>query len=828
MILLCVSHSRLTLFSILLFFFGLTEAATPPNTLITNTVTAHYTLKGTPSDFSASTQITTISRTPSTITFFRISDTGTPVTLQQTSFADIPATDANFSSNVSWIPISEITLIDGTTTVLPDNKPIVPATQYTINEPIIIEVRDIDQNLDASVKETIFVTITIPETGDTEIVQLTETSPSSGLFRGAIQTTDQPSVSFNGKVSVIKNSKINVNYRDSIDSTDISATAALVAPIGGIALSKQSSTAVTSVGETLTYTLSINTNNFPTGLNNLEIRDLLPPGFRYIKGSSRFNTNEMPDDQIIVNGRSLTFKLGTMPTLTNWQIKYRVSVGAGAPRLQAINSAQAFATGEQSFVAKARVEIRDELMRDTAIITGRIIKGCKQDGAVIASARVYLETGQSSHSDSEGFWHLEGITPGTHLVALDPQSLPKGLTPVLCKNNTQFAGKADSQFVDVKGGSLWRTDFHVEGDVKEQIDGQVEDQVRNTEEATTRTDQHNPNQQESFNPLQTYGDEYATQAKAGFEVLWPPENFVPPIASINIAIKHSPKERIELTLNDKKVSALNYHGSSNNKAKKVRISRWRGVDIDIQNRENTLHIKVKTKSGKTIREVSRLIHFSGIPASAEINEQESHLIADGNSIPEIAVQIRDKEGFPMRKNTHVYISIEDGQYQLLDNTTDQSKLDLNKDNSEGEQKIIISQGGFARVRLKPTTQTGEIRLNVKLAENKSEPIKAWLKPHVRDEWILVGLAEGTLGYNTLKGNIQTLNDLEKKDRFYSKGRVAFFAKGKVKGKYLLTVAYDSAKKRGDIGAHLNGNVDPDAFYTLYGDNALDQYEAQSS
>jgi len=30
-------------------------------------------------------------------------------------------------------------------------------------------------------------------------------------------------------------------------------------------------------------------------------------------------------------------------------------------------------------------------------------------------------------------------------------------------------------------------------------------------------------------------------------------------------------------------------------------------------------------------------------------------------------------------------------------------------------------------------------------------VRAWLKPELR-EWIMVGFAEGTVGYNTLKGN----------------------------------------------------------------------------
>ena len=106
-------------------------------------------------------------------------------------------------------------------------------------------------------------------------------------------------------------------------------------------------------------------------------------------------------------------------------------------------------------------------------------------------------------------------------------------------------------------------------------------------------------------------------------------------------------------------------------------------------------------------------------------------------------------------------------------------------------------------------------------------MSAWLKPQLRD-WILVGLAEGTIAHKTLSGNMQTLRDLEKSDEFYKRGRVAFFAKGQIKGKYLLTLAYDTHKQIGEVGSQLDGNIDPDAWYTIYADNSNSQYNAPSS
>ena len=105
-------------------------------------------------------------------------------------------------------------------------------------------------------------------------------------------------------------------------------------------------------------------------------------------------------------------------------------------------------------------------------------------------------------------------------------------------------------------------------------------------------------------------------------------------------------------------------------------------------------------------------------------------------------------------------------------------------------------------------------------------MKTYVKPKLRD-WILVGVAEGTMGYNTLSGNLENSDAAAVDEDLYLDGRLAFFAKGRVKGSWLLTMAYDSEGEKEDADRRLFQTVDPDAFYTLYGDAAEQQHEAPS-
>ncbi len=87
-------------------------------------------------------------------------------------------------------------------------------------------------------------------------------------------------------------------------------------------------------------------------------------------------------------------------------------------------------------------------------------------------------------------------------------------------------------------------------------------------------------------------------------------------------------------------------------------------------------------------------------------------------------------------------------------------------------------------------------IRVRYNERQNEEFKVWLAPAARD-WILVGIAEGTAAYNKISGNMETADAAGREAGFEKNGRVAFFAKGRIKGDFLLTMAYDSAREKQD-------------------------------
>lgn len=97
-----------------------------------------------------------------------------------------------------------------------------------------------------------------------------------------------------------------------------------------------------------------------------------------------------------------------------------------------------------------------------------------------------------------------------------------------------------------------------------------------------------------------------------------------------------------------------------------------------------------------------------------------------------------------------------------------------------------------------------------------------------NEWFYVGLADITLGRRFGSDNIEDVKPGEY-DKVYSKGRLAFYLKGKIKGRYLLTAAADTGEGRlQDIIKGLDkkdprqflSRIDPEEFYPIYGDDSV--------
>ena len=137
--------------------------------------------------------------------------------------------------------------------------------------------------------------------------------------------------------------------------------------------------------------------------------------------------------------------------------------------------------------------------------------------------------------------------------------------------------------------------------------------------------------------------------------------------------------------------------------------------------------------------------------------------------------------------------------------------------------VLVRDDGIAYVELQPTTESGHAQLTFQFDGYRTETVSARIAPSARD-WVLVGFGEGTVGYNQLSGNMEALKATDVDKDLSIEGRTAFYAKGRVRGEWLLTLAYDSDNHGQNS---LGQQIDPNKYYTLYGDGAEQRYDAQT-
>lgn len=320
-----------------------------------------------------------------------------------------------------------------------------------------------------------------------------------------------------------------------------------------------------------------------------------------------------------------------------------------------------------------------------------------------------------------------------------------------------------------------------------------------------------------------YDDKWVAAAAPGVEWLHPKAGFTPALPVIKVAVKHAGNQTVQVRVNRVPVDPLRFEGTQLSPSGAVALSMWRSVDL--KDGTNLLEVSVLDAAGQVVLSEQREIHYGVNPSQAVLDPARSRLLADGRTPPVVAVRFLDAHGKPVRRGAIGEVSI-DAPYLSQQQAEAIRRQPLAGDLG-GRARYEIGDDGVALVALQPTSQSGEAVLRFEFGNGRTGEVRAWLQADAR-EWVLVGFAEGTAGHKALSGNLQALKDAGATEQLFDQNRLAFFAKGQVKGEYLLTAAYDSAKERGTgVSPTLRQAIDPNAFYTLYGDATQQQHDAAS-
>lgn len=577
---------------------------------------------------------------------------------------------------------------------------------------------------------------------------------------------------------------------------------------GALVLDKTASVREAEPGDFVQYRLELR-NTGVAAVTKVGLTDTLPRGLRYHTGSTR----GVSEPVVSADGRTLSFTLASLASGATAQMTYLVEVVPGAPQGEAVNSAAASAPGSAaSNLASASVRIRAPLFTDAFTVIGRITEGGCHDPERgrkgIPGIRLLMEDGTYVVTDADGLYHFEGVSPGTHVVQMDLASVPATHAPVVCDPDTRAAQSPISRYVEGGGGSLQRVDF----------------QLRPTGKAAAAAD---------LLPITPLGDaqaagnrdDWLAVATPGVGWLFPDENHNPRAPAVRVVIRHDVTQRVALTLNGKPVDPLSFDGTDSDKARNVAVSRWTGLALI--DGDNRLEARVLGADGSVAATLTRIVHYANTPARATYVAEKSRLVADGLTRPLIAVRVTDSEGRPVRAGTIVPFRVDQPYRAAQQVAAEQGRQLAGLERTQATAQVVGDEG-LAFIALQPTRQAGMVRIAVTLADRERElvsEVKARLAAPAQD-WVVVGFGKGTLGYDILSGAERTARG--KRGEVVTDGQLSLYAKGRIRGSWLMTIAYDSDKDEQRLrDRSVLGTIDPNRYYTVYGDGTLQGYDAQS-
>lgn len=212
--------------------------------------------------------------------------------------------------------------------------------------------------------------------------------------------------------------------------------------------------------------------------------------------------------------------------------------------------------------------------------------------------------------------------------------------------------------------------------------------------------------------------------------------------------------------------------------------------------------------------------------------------ADGQSPVTVQVQLYDRDGKPLSGQQYVTIEHSGGRLLLPGASTDEFGPGAGDADKVIPGVQLLVENGVAQFQLLAPHDPQDVTLRITSGGHTAQGVIGFI-PEMR-ELLATGLVDGVINFNR-RSNASLISPVQHNDAFdrdirrwerqFNSGkasasaRTAFFVKGKIKGEYLLTAAYDSDK---DVRGRLLRDIQPDDYYPVYGDSSLRGFDARSA
>ena len=592
---------------------------------------------------------------------------------------------------------------------------------------------------------------------------------------------------------------------------------------GTVSLTKTASRELAEPGDAVVYTLTLRNTDSTRPTSALTLLDSASAALRLRTDTVRIGGEE-PGEGFVADdaGHGFALTLDPLEPGATLRVTYAMTVREDAAIGEALNEVTLTDADGEVAEAQASVRIARDGLTARMTIIGQVLSRSdgdvcvpEIDGALtrigIPGVRVTMEDGSFAITDADGRYHFEGVVPGNHVVQVARSTLPEGSEFVDCVDSTRSAGSAISRFVSGQGGSLARADFHAQLPQGTDVFARVVPQ-RNVLDNITASGANTDFMADGDGP-------------DGF--VFPGTTHNPRSPSVRVVIRHRVGHRVELVANGAPVNPLAFDGTTTSDDDRYALSAWRAVDLPTN--RTTIIATIRDTDGVVVSTHERDVHYATTPLRAELVLDQSNLTADGATPSVLAVRMLNRAGRPVHSGISGTLMV-DSPYQTQSALDNRASEALSGFGNSQATWLVEGDDGIAYIQLAPTMVSGSLRATFSFSDGdatREQELEAWIEPGDQP-WTLIGLAEGSIGARSVADNMERAGNgsADFDSDLGEDARVAFYAKGRVLGEYLLTIAYDSAKQADD--QRLLGTIDPAAYYTVFGDNSQRLFDAAST
>ncbi|MGH9900870.1 MAG: SdrD B-like domain-containing protein, partial [Pyrinomonadaceae bacterium] len=636
------------------------------------------------------------------------------------------------------------------------------------------------------------------------------------------------------------------------------------------------------IGDVVSYRIDVH-NATAAAIDDVSVRDVLPPSFHYAAGTARIENPPDAPRQIEPEdaGDALVFRVGRLSAGARASITYRVRVGVNAGEGEQTNTAVAsgtFLSGERTQTAPARapVRVRRGVFSTQQVVVGRVFEDANGNGRFdagerpVAGVRLYLSNGQSVVTDASGQYNLPSVNDGSVVISLDPVTLPRGYA--LAETGTRD-GRSWTRLLrtPLGGGALLRQNFAVRpaasataGEARGGEDarrGAADDKEAQGGKAGGRKDStilesastaptpspvglnlaggagEAPRKSPNSAPLASGTYEIASTetiepvAPGAVRVISPVPDEV--MASPALVVEAHVAEGWSVALEVEGTRVADSQIGERRVDRKNKLSTFTFVGLSLRPGPNRIRATAVSPEGTPGQTVELTAYGRGPARRLEVVAEKSTLSAGGRDSTRVRVRAFDQWGNPA---ADAAVALEASAGQLLRSTEERPASGLaltgagtvetngvvaEQVTENMRQQMVSLVNGEGTVQLIADNATGaaEIRASTGTIDARTE---VRITHEVRPS-LLVGLAEASFGRAAPEMSLRN-------DEGRASGHIALFYRGKLFGDNLLTLAYDSRRPLNrTTGRDRLFQFDPtERAYPLFGDSSTRYEDAPSN